>query len=308
VSNTLTAIDENSGTASHIKVADIAVTDDALGSNTLGLSGADAANFEIVGGALFLRAGVTLDYEAKASYAVNVNVNDASVGGNPDATQSFVLNVNNLAEGVAATDLRLVVDSVPNGNGLATGDFAHFAFTDPDGGGAHSFSMTASSNNAASAGTVLSLSGAGILSTTGLAANTVYTLDVQTTQAGASAYGETFHITTGTNAVDTLGGSGDDIIYAQQGNDVVLAGSGDDTVFGQADADTLNGGDGNDVLYGNAGNDTLKGTPATTPSTAAPATTSSREEQGPIPSSSKTATPGTTRWTSTPRRRPRKST
>ena len=41
-----------------IKVADIVVTDDALGTETLTLSGADAASFEIVGNELLLQAGV----------------------------------------------------------------------------------------------------------------------------------------------------------------------------------------------------------------------------------------------------------
>ena len=47
--NTTTALDENTSTASRIKVADIVVTDDALGSETLTLSGADAAFFELDG-------------------------------------------------------------------------------------------------------------------------------------------------------------------------------------------------------------------------------------------------------------------
>ncbi len=56
----------------HIKVADINVTDDALGTEALSLTGADAASFEIVGSSLYLKAGVTLNYEAKASYNVTV--------------------------------------------------------------------------------------------------------------------------------------------------------------------------------------------------------------------------------------------
>jgi VCBS repeat-containing protein len=93
----LTAIDENTSTASHIKVADIAISDDALGTNVLSLSGADATNFEIVGNSLYLKAGVVLDYEAQTSYAVDVKVDDAAVGGSPDASQSFALGVNNPA-------------------------------------------------------------------------------------------------------------------------------------------------------------------------------------------------------------------
>ena len=80
-----TTIAENTSTASHIKVADINVTDDALGSNTLALTGTDAAFFEIVGNALYLKAGTVLDFESKSSYAVAVTVDDPTLGGEPDA-------------------------------------------------------------------------------------------------------------------------------------------------------------------------------------------------------------------------------
>ncbi len=55
LTNTVVSIAENTSTASHIKVADIGFTDDGHGSNTLGLSGPDAAYFEIVGSELFLK-------------------------------------------------------------------------------------------------------------------------------------------------------------------------------------------------------------------------------------------------------------
>ena len=51
-----------------LKVADIVITDDALGTNTLSLSGADAALFQIVGTELFLIAGASLDFETNPIY------------------------------------------------------------------------------------------------------------------------------------------------------------------------------------------------------------------------------------------------
>ena len=57
LANTTTTFPEDADTTSAIKVADIVVTDDALGTNTLSLSGADAALFQIVGTELFLVAG-----------------------------------------------------------------------------------------------------------------------------------------------------------------------------------------------------------------------------------------------------------
>ena len=97
--NAVASIDENTATASHIKVADIAVTDDALGTNTLGLTGADAASFEIEGTSLYLKAGTVLDFETKASYAVAVTVDDATVGATPDATSTtYTLTVADVGE------------------------------------------------------------------------------------------------------------------------------------------------------------------------------------------------------------------
>ena len=91
--NQVISIAENSDTSSSTKVADISVTDDALGTNDLSLTGADADKFEIVdnGGSfeLHLKAGVTLDHEADDQFDVTVQVDDTTVGGTPDATQTI---------------------------------------------------------------------------------------------------------------------------------------------------------------------------------------------------------------------------
>jgi hypothetical protein len=63
---------ENTSTTAHIKVADIAVLDDGTGTNTLALTGSDAAHFEIVGNALYVKANEVLNYEVQNSYSVAV--------------------------------------------------------------------------------------------------------------------------------------------------------------------------------------------------------------------------------------------
>ena len=83
LTNTTTTLAEDASTATRIKVADIVVTDDALGTNDLTLAGADAALFEIVGTELFLRAGATLDFEANPTLDVTVQVNDAALAPTP---------------------------------------------------------------------------------------------------------------------------------------------------------------------------------------------------------------------------------
>ncbi len=54
-------------------------------------------------------------------------------------------------------------------------------------------------------------------------------------------------------------GSGDDSIWAGDGNDIVMAGSGDDQSGGGKGADTMIGGTGTDQLWGDAGADKIDG-------------------------------------------------
>lgn len=95
--NASTSIDENTSTVARIKVADVAITDDGLGTNILSVSGADAASFEVDNTGLFIKAGVVLDFESKTSYSVTVNVDDSGVGSTPDASTNYVLSVNDIA-------------------------------------------------------------------------------------------------------------------------------------------------------------------------------------------------------------------
>ena len=93
LNNQVNSLAENTGTASRLKVADISITDDGLGTNTLALTGADAAFFEVDSGGLYIKAGTVLDFETKPSYAVTVTVDDTSVGATPDASVNFTLNL-----------------------------------------------------------------------------------------------------------------------------------------------------------------------------------------------------------------------
>jgi autotransporter-associated beta strand protein len=91
--NTISAIAEDINTTNRIKIADLTIVDDALGTNVLSLSGTDAASFELSGSALFLKAGKTLDFLAKPSFNLVVNVDDATVGNTPDVSVNFQLAV-----------------------------------------------------------------------------------------------------------------------------------------------------------------------------------------------------------------------
>ncbi len=96
--NPLISINENSSTASRIKMADIMIADDGYGTSALSLSGTDQSFFELDGSVLYLKAETVLDFEAKSSYSVRVNVDDTTVGGTPDAFANFLLTVLNVNE------------------------------------------------------------------------------------------------------------------------------------------------------------------------------------------------------------------
>ena len=58
------------------KVADLLITDDLLGVNSVELGGADADLFEVEGSALYLSAGVIFDIDTKPQYNLTVTVQD----------------------------------------------------------------------------------------------------------------------------------------------------------------------------------------------------------------------------------------
>jgi uncharacterized protein YjiK/2',3'-cyclic-nucleotide 2'-phosphodiesterase (5'-nucleotidase family) len=117
INNPLNSIQENSSTASPVKVGDIVVSDDGLGSNTLSLTGADAASFEITGSSLFLKAGVTLDFETKTSYAVTINADDTTLGATPDTTVNFTLTVTDQVVETPAPPALIVTEVAPWSSG-----------------------------------------------------------------------------------------------------------------------------------------------------------------------------------------------
>jgi hypothetical protein len=93
LSNVVTSLLASANTSGVIRLADVAVTDDGLGTNTFSVSGPDATVFEVVNSQLHLKAGTALNYATKKTYSVTVNVDDSTVGGTPDASVSYTLNL-----------------------------------------------------------------------------------------------------------------------------------------------------------------------------------------------------------------------
>ncbi len=115
--NAITAIVENTPTIAPIKVADIAVTDDGLGTNNLTVTGTDAGFFEITGSGLYIKAGTVLDYETRTSYSVTVNVDDTTVGVTPDATADYTLAVTDVVDETPVIPSVFISEVHPSGSG-----------------------------------------------------------------------------------------------------------------------------------------------------------------------------------------------
>ncbi|MDQ0323457.1 hypothetical protein QO002_005663 [Pararhizobium capsulatum DSM 1112] len=99
----LTSIAENASTVLARKVATLAITDADGGTNKLSLTGSDAKLFEIKNGALWLKAGATLDYETNTSLDVNVRLDDTTIGTGYEASKTIKIAVKNILETIGGT-------------------------------------------------------------------------------------------------------------------------------------------------------------------------------------------------------------
>ncbi len=114
LNNLVDDIDENTDTQTQIKIADIQITDDELGTNDLILSGVDATFFEIIGNELYLKAGTPLDFETKPSFDVIVEVDDPSIGITPDDSVAYSLTVNDINEPPSITLTNVITSLFEN--------------------------------------------------------------------------------------------------------------------------------------------------------------------------------------------------
>jgi hypothetical protein len=98
LSNVVSELAESTDASTGLRVANIEIADDALGRNTVSLGGIHANRFEIKGSELWLIPNTHLDFETKNSLTVFVNVDDPSLGGSSDDSESLVLNITDVNE------------------------------------------------------------------------------------------------------------------------------------------------------------------------------------------------------------------
>ena len=262
--NATTSLPESTSTDVAVKVADITIADVDGGDNTLILSGADAAHFEIVGGALYLKAGTVLDYESKTSYDVTVSVDDVSVGDTPDASVDYTLSISDVDEPPAAIVLvnATVEENATGaviGELLVNGDPENRTFTASDFtlSGADAAWLRVLDGVGSEAGRVF-LALAADVTLDYEAVNGLPSLDALIEVSdGVNTISLPFAITaTNVPGVTIVGTSGNDVISPTTTPDGQLFASiEEDKIYGLAGDDILEGGEGNDILDGGDGRD-----------------------------------------------------
>ncbi|MBP6014988.1 MAG: hypothetical protein KBA31_22390, partial [Alphaproteobacteria bacterium] len=213
------------------------------------------SRFEVVGGELKLKSGVSLNYETTPSVAVTVTATDA---GGLTRSQSFTIGVTNVND--APTDIALTNSSVSeNSAGAVIGTLSS---TDQDAG--NTFTYDVSDSRFEVVGGQLKLkSGVSLDYET----EPKVAITVTTTDNSGASYSEAFTINVtdanesqGTDKNDDFdGGPGDDVYDGGKGNDRIAGNGGNDSLWGGDGNDKITGGDGNDTLYGGEGNDDIDG-------------------------------------------------
>jgi hypothetical protein len=145
-------IPENTTIPVDLKLADITVMDDGLGSNTLTLSGEDQTYFTIIGNALYLRAGTKLDYEAKWSYGLGLEAHDASLS-SPPVSARFQLLITDgndapILNNALNPSLGTITEDTADPAGMFIYSMLVNAVTDVDRDALRGIAVTATTNNA----------------------------------------------------------------------------------------------------------------------------------------------------------------
>jgi serralysin len=226
------SVEENAGAGTMVGTLS-AVDADAGDSHTFSIVGGAADQFEIAGGAIRVKAGCTLDYEAQSSYTLAIRTTDQRGLSFDSAVTVGLLDVkewggsgNDVLNGGAGAD-RLT--------GLAGND---------------TYTVNNSGDvivEAANQGTDLVKAG---IATYTLAANVE-----NVTYVGTGDF-----VGTGNGLNNALtGGTGNDTLTGGYGNDVIRSGVGNDTVYGDDGRDEIRAGDGADQIFGGAQNDKMWG-------------------------------------------------
>ena len=251
--NVLASLLESTSTAQRVKIADIVITDDAIyGNRTLSLTGRDAMLFEIIGMALFLKAGVLID-PAMTDLQVTVEVDDDGIDGAPD--------------GVSPT-LTIVIEDDPNYGvirGTAASETLYGTAGDDyiDGQGGEDSLRGGAGNDTY----IVDSAKDKVVESRGQGTDTVLssvTHKLASNVENLTLTGDGNISGTGNSAANVIiGNAGDNVLKGGSGNDTIFGGVGNDRIDGDGGKDLIDGGDGDDYLDGSSGTDTVSYASAT---------------------------------------------
>ena len=106
---------ENTDISEPLRLADLQLSDDATGTNRTWLVGDDANWFELSNGALFLKAGIPLDFETQATRSVTVKTYDETAQNPTGLSYDFVVNVLDANEAPTRLIHQNAVAALPEG-------------------------------------------------------------------------------------------------------------------------------------------------------------------------------------------------
>ena len=118
LTNVVSVLSESVDTSAAIRLADIEITDDLQGHNTLQITGPDADYFEISDSELRLKADSSLDFETQTTFNITVVLDDLDFGTTAEDSVSFTLNLldeNDNAPVIATAPAFSVPENIANG-------------------------------------------------------------------------------------------------------------------------------------------------------------------------------------------------
>jgi subtilisin family serine protease len=188
----ITALPENTATSNRIALARLEVVDDGFGSNTIGIvAGPSAALFEIDGGLLFLKAGVALDHEAKASLSIVIRARDPGLLRSKPVDVPFSLSITNVNE--TPQDIRLSARSIAENN-TAGAVVGVLSTVDPDAGDTFTYTLVAGTGDTGNAAFTVSAGKLQAVRPLSFEFQASYSVRVQSTDAGGLSVVKVFTI------------------------------------------------------------------------------------------------------------------
>jgi Ca2+-binding RTX toxin-like protein len=246
------SVSEGVSTSSAILIGNIAITDDALGTENVTLSGADASLLEIVGSSIYIKAGAILDFEAAGGTQLNfvVDVTDPALGGSVSSSAQ-VVNVTNAIPVLVSSVGNIVENTTAVANVVGVGgDRSGISYGIANSDDGALFQVDA-------AGNLSFIAAPDFESPLDIGADNGYTVTVTANDGNGGLVATTYNFSVtdaseapinGTNGDDTLNGTNSaDTINGLDGRDTINGLDGNDIINGGKGRDTMNGGDGNDT-------------------------------------------------------------